>query len=152
MLGVENPAEALRRPLQEMGIDLPLGGSGLVPRHLADRRPHLLGGLRDFIPFFSVGLGDNLQQLLKRGETVAILRREIGSAVKGDLLRSEKHRQRPSSAAADEELDGVLINLVEIGPLFSIDLIFTKCSFIHCAVSSSSNDSRAITWHQWQAE
>src|SRR6187401_794767 len=28
----------------------------------------------------------------------------------------------------------------------------TKCSFMYAAVASSSNDSRSITWHQWQAE
>src|SRR5215218_5990882 len=28
---------------------------------------------------------------------------------------------------------------------------FTKCSFIMRAVSSSSKDSRSITWHQWHA-
>ena len=28
----------------------------------------------------------------------------------------------------------------------------TKRSFISAAVSRSSNDSRSITWHQWQAE
>src|SRR5829696_8671122 len=31
-------------------------------------------------------------------------------------------------------------------------LIETKRSFISAAVSGSSNDSRSITWHQWQAE
>ena len=28
----------------------------------------------------------------------------------------------------------------------------TKRSFISAAVSGSSNDSRSMTWHQWQAE
>ena len=31
-------------------------------------------------------------------------------------------------------------------------LMFTKCSFITAATASFSNDSRSITWHQWQAE
>ena len=31
-------------------------------------------------------------------------------------------------------------------------LIGTKFSFITAAISGSSNDSRSITWHQWQAE
>ncbi len=30
-------------------------------------------------------------------------------------------------------------------------LMVTKCSFMSAAVGSSSNDSCAITWHQWQA-
>ena len=30
-------------------------------------------------------------------------------------------------------------------------LIATRCSFISAAVAGSSNDSWAITWHQWQA-
>src|SRR3954453_9494883 len=30
-------------------------------------------------------------------------------------------------------------------------LMFTKCSFMYAAVAASSNDSCAITWHQWQA-
>src|SRR3954453_18910567 len=30
-------------------------------------------------------------------------------------------------------------------------LMHTKRSFMYAAVSSSSNDSRSITWHQWQA-
>ena len=29
--------------------------------------------------------------------------------------------------------------------------MLTKCSFMYAAVASSSNDSCAITWHQWQA-
>ncbi len=31
-------------------------------------------------------------------------------------------------------------------------LMATTCSFMIAAVCSSSNDSCAITWHQWQAE
>src|SRR5215469_7534023 len=31
-------------------------------------------------------------------------------------------------------------------------LIATRCSFISAAVAGSSNDSCAITWHQWHAE
>ena len=31
-------------------------------------------------------------------------------------------------------------------------LTLTKCSFMYAAVAASSNDSRSITWHQWQAE
>ena len=30
-------------------------------------------------------------------------------------------------------------------------LMHTKCSFMYAAERSSSNDSCAITWHQWQA-
>ena len=29
--------------------------------------------------------------------------------------------------------------------------MLTKCSLRYAAVASSSNDSCAITWHQWQA-
>ena len=29
--------------------------------------------------------------------------------------------------------------------------MLTKCSFMYAAVASSSKDSCAITWHQWQA-
>src|SRR6266571_2795922 len=29
--------------------------------------------------------------------------------------------------------------------------MLTKCSFISCAVASSSKDSRSMTWHQWHA-
>ncbi len=31
-------------------------------------------------------------------------------------------------------------------------LMETKCSFRTFAVSSFSNDSRSMTWHQWQVE
>ena len=31
-------------------------------------------------------------------------------------------------------------------------LMHTNRSFISAAISGSSNDSRSITWHQWQAE
>src|SRR5690606_41660756 len=31
-------------------------------------------------------------------------------------------------------------------------LIFTKWAFINAATVESSNDSRSITWHQWQDE
>ncbi|MDC4225991.1 MAG: hypothetical protein MPW15_17510 [Candidatus Manganitrophus sp.] len=60
--------------------------------------------------------------LEKCRQPVAVLRGEIGSAVEGHLLGGEKHRQRPAAAAPDEELNGVLINLVEVGPLLAIDL------------------------------
>ena len=30
--------------------------------------------------------------------------------------------------------------------------MFTKSSFITAAIAGSSNDSCAITWHQWHAE
>ncbi len=31
-------------------------------------------------------------------------------------------------------------------------LTLTKCSFRYAAVAPSSNDSCAMTWHQWQLE
>ena len=31
-------------------------------------------------------------------------------------------------------------------------LIATKCRFSNAATPASSNDSRSITWHQWQVE
>ena len=36
-------------------------------------------------------------------------------------------------------------------PLVDSTFTLTNRSFISRAVSSSSNDSRSITWHQWQA-
>ena len=52
-----------------------------------------------------------------------------------------------------QELVGRLIDLVQIGPLLAIDLDVDEVSVHHrrrCL--ASSNDSCAMTWHQWQAE
>ena len=48
-------------------------------------------------------------------------RREVGAAVERPALGREEHRHRPA-AAAGQRLDRAHVDLVEVGPLFAVDL------------------------------
>ena len=81
------------------------------------------------------------------------LRREIGAAEEGALvLGVDKHRQRPAARPVGQELVRRLVDAIDVGALLPVDLDVDVEAFMSAAVSSSSNDSCAITWHQWQAE
>ena len=53
-------------------------------------------------------------------------------------------KQPQKSRAGEHADDGVAV------PAQYLELM--KSSFVNLAISSSSNDSCSITWHQWQAE
>ena len=49
-------------------------------------------------------------------------------------------------------LDRLHVDRVDVGALLAVDLHVHEQSFITAATSGSSNDSCAITWHQWHDE
>src|ERR1035441_4131482 len=70
------------------------------------------------------------------GGDVVIVDEELGVGVA--LLHPERH--------LPDEIDAEALLVVARSTL-----MLTNSSFITAAVPSSSNDSCAITWHQWQA-
>src|ERR1700691_227935 len=65
-------------------------------------------------------VGDRGQHARKPGHPLAILGRKIGAAVKWLALGGQKYGERPSPTPG-QELDGVHVNLIEIGALLAID-------------------------------
>ena len=98
----------------------------------------------------AVGARDRAQHVAEGRQPVARLGREVGAAVERPAVGRAEHGERPAAVAVETH-DGVHVDLVDVGPLLAVDLHGTKSSFISAAVSSSSKDSRSITWHQWQA-
>ena len=81
----------------------------------------------------------------------SIGRAGIGAAVDGPSVGQGETVEGPAPVTADE-LHGVHVHLVHIGPLLAIHLDADEGSFMRAAMPSFSKDSRSITWHQWQAE
>ena len=59
----------------------------------------------------------------------------------------EEDRQRPA-AAADHELHGSHVDVVDVGALFAVDLDVDEVAFISAAMAGFSKHSRSMTWHQ----
>ena len=78
-------------------------------------------GLAELLALVAVGAGGRLQHLLEAGQAVARLRREVGAAVEGDGLGVEEDGQRPA-ALARHPLDGLHVEVVDVGPLLAVDL------------------------------
>jgi hypothetical protein len=101
-------------------------------------------GLPDFV--------DLLEQLQKARTAMAIVRREIGAAEKRLPFRREKNIQRPAAGAGRGLHEGH-VNLVHVRPLLAIHLDADEVRVQERRDPfSSSNDSRSMTWHQWQVE
>ena len=98
------------------------------------------------------GVGHGRQHLIEAGHAHPRRRRPIRAAVKRLQVGRQKHRHRPA-AAAGQQLHGVHVDLVEVGPLFAIDLDADEIARSSAARSPRfSKLSCSITWHQWQAE
>ena len=98
-------------------------GAGIGPRHDGGERGLKLLILRGDLPaLFAVVLGHAPQQIAKCRHPIARLLGKIGAAEKRLLPRCEEHRQRPTAGAVRQHLLRDLINLVEIGTFFAIDL------------------------------
>jgi hypothetical protein len=67
-------------------------------------------------------VGHPLQQLVEARQVVARALREVGTAEEGFALRREEHRERPTARAPRQQLMGGLVNLVDVGSLFPVDL------------------------------
>ena len=88
----------------------------------------------------------------KLRQPVPRLRRQVGAAEERLALRRQEDGQRPAAAAGQRD-DRVHVDRVDVGPLLAVDLDADEV-LVHQRAPSrgSSNDSRSITWHQWQAE
>ena len=66
---------------------------------------------------------DAQQHVLERRQSVARLLGEIGAAEERPLVVvSEKHGERPAAAALRQQLLRDLVDAVDVGPLFAVDL------------------------------
>ena len=77
--------------------------------------------LVDLVALLAPDLADALQHLRQAGPAVARFRREVGAAPERLAGGRQEHRQRPAALLA-EQRQGMLVDLVEIGPLLAIDL------------------------------
>ncbi len=115
-------------------------------------RDHLVGrGLELFAPL-PPRRADGLEQLRESGLAPARRRRVIRAAVEGLAVRRQEERERPA-ALARHELDGLHVDVVDVGTLLAVHLDRDEVPFESAAATSSfSKDSCSITWHQWQVE
>ncbi len=80
-------------------------------------------GTRSSFEVLAVVGGDLRQQVAKRRQTEARFAREIGAAEERPLIVvHQKHRQRPTAAAAGQHLVRELIQPIEVGTLLAVDL------------------------------
>ena len=90
--------------------------------------------------------------MAKAGAAVAVLGREIGAAEERLQIGREPDRHRPAAAAGGGLHEGH-VDAVDVGALFAVDFDGDEVSVQELRRSRSfSNDSRSITWHQWQVE
>ena len=122
---------------------LAFAAAGLQLRKGAAQRGVLFN---DGLSLLAIRILDLAQQVAKGGQTVAWLRREIGAGKEGAVvIRGQKDGQRPAARTACQQLVCGLIDLVEVRPLFAVDLDVDEQPFISSAVAGSSKDSCAIT-------
>ncbi len=77
--------------------------------------------LGDLVGLATMGFGDAAEHVLEAGAAVARGWRKIGAAPERLAIGREEHGQGPAAGFA-EELEGRLIDGVDIRPLFAIDL------------------------------
>jgi hypothetical protein len=127
----------------------------LVPAGFAaalSSRVDFIGGRGDFAFAFAPEPGDLLEQLQKAWPAVARVRRKIGAAEKRLQIRREKDIHRPA-AAAGRGLHERHVNFVHVRAFLAVHLDADEMFVEKFApMFSSSNDSRSMTWHQWQVE
>ena len=93
----------------------------LTPGKLFKSVQNLGGRFGDIRGFFPIGLGDACQDSWERGDVMAVLRWEIGSAIERLAIWGEKHRHRPA-AATDQHLHRIHIDFINIRPFFPVNL------------------------------
>ena len=98
------------------------GAGGLGGLHRRHRFRKLLALLGDRRPFFAIRIGDLRQDVEEAGQSVAAFFREIGAGKKGLAGRRQEDGQRPAARAPRQQRMRRLVDLIEIGPLFAIDL------------------------------
>src|ERR1043166_2390125 len=89
--------------------------------HAAKLGENLPGRLTHLFGAGAEGFGDGGEDAREAGHLVSVFGREVGSAVEGDEVRREEDCERPA-AVARHHLDGVHVNLVEVGALLAVNL------------------------------
>ena len=87
----------------------------------AERLPDPGGGLAQLLALGLIRAGGGLQHLPEARQPMAGLRREVGAAVERDALGVEEDGQRPATLAG-HALDGLHVDVVDVGPLLAVDL------------------------------
>ena len=82
---------------------------------------HLGCRLSDVGRPFGKSVGDRGQHAFERRHPKTIARRKVGACKKWSAVRQQKNRHRPS-AGAGHALDRAHVNLIEVRPLFAVDL------------------------------
>ena len=77
---------------------------------------------RDLDALFAPDRGNALAEVRERRHAVARLFGKVGATEERRAFRREKHGQRPAARALRKHLVRRLVDLIEIGPLFAIDL------------------------------
>ncbi len=123
---VQNRRAADRTPAQSRGrrlqqprrqIGLGTGRAG----HLAQVLGQVAGLLDDLLPAILPGVGHGRQHLVEARHALARLGRPISAAIERLQVGRQEDRHRPA-AAAGHHLHRVHVNLVQVRPLFAIDL------------------------------
>ena len=96
-------------------------------------------------------IGQGAQHGAERRQPGRSVGREVGAAEERPPVRGQEDAHRPS-ARAGHGLHRLHIDGVDVGPLLAVDLDGHERRVEASALSGSSNDSWAMTWHQWQAE
>src|SRR5262249_9209451 len=85
----------------------------------------MLGLLLHLFSLVPEGRSDPAEHVLPGSAVMEGPRREVRSPVKGLGLRRQEHIQRPA-ATPGHGLDGIHINMVQVGPFFPVDLDIDK--------------------------
>ena len=119
--GIELPADRRGRGLQDGGGELPGGIRARPGRSGLEMPEHLGGGGLELLAARLPGPGDRREDLGKARPSPPRSRRKVGPAVERTTLGREEERQRPS-AAARHHLDGLHVDVVDVGPFLAVDL------------------------------
>ncbi len=90
-------------------------------RWAVEKIADLGGRLLDIGRPFRKGIGDRAQHARERWHPEAITRRKVSAGKKWRAIRQQEHRHRPP-AGTGHALHGAHVDLVEIRPLFAVDL------------------------------
>ena len=150
VLGVVAALELGHGGVERGGVEL--GVRRLELRRRLQAADDLLGAVDDVVALLVPRAGDALEHHPPARHAVARLGREVGAGVERHAVGREEGVQRPA-AVAGHGLHGVHVDGVDVGALLAVDLDAARSARSSAAATAgSSNDSRSITWHQWQAE
>jgi hypothetical protein len=119
MQRIETPLRVGDRQLERRLLDL---AKRRLPRLPLDQLEHLPCLLLDILALLGPNLVNPARDPIKARHATPIRRRVVSARVERHELRRQEHRHRPSTIAAIEPHGGRHIDLVEIRPLFPIDL------------------------------